>query len=579
MRKLAAFAATGITFMAVACGGGSSAPRTQNPPPASATLIVSPASATLPLGASRSFSVRASSGTTPAVTWSVNGVAGGNAEVGTITDKGFYSAPDSFPADNTVTVTATAVSNPSQRGNANVTVVYPNRNDDGQGVPIKLGTSGGNNTDFSATTCCSGTLGALVRRDGGLFILSNNHVIAKSDKGEAGDPIGQPGLADTNCEPAKIVANLTQKAPLKTGNVDAAIARIVGGQVDTSGNILALGNAGSTSIAAAPPSSTLADPAAVLAAGGRVAKSGRSSGLTCSTLQSVSTNVSVEYEESCGASETFTVTFTDQVVVAGGEFSMSGDSGALIVTAENARPVALLFAGSETNTVGNPINDVLNALKDAGGNKPSIVGGGDHAVSCAPTATAQSATAPAGTSASSVEATELERARQVKERFAARLMSDPAVQAVGIGASQDQPGRAAITIYVRDETREPLPPALEGVRTRVLRTSPFAARAGGSPAGDESHPLGGNELRRGLAVKQRHAQRLLREAGILGVGVGRSLDAPGESAVVVYVEKGKRRASVPPVLDGVRTRVVETERFRAYGWNETPRPRACKPSR
>ena len=38
-----------------------------------------------------------------------------------------------------------------------------------------------------------------------------------------------------------------------------------------------------------------------------------------------------------------------------------GDSGSLIVTNDDTnRPVALLFAGSATTTIGNPINDVLN---------------------------------------------------------------------------------------------------------------------------------------------------------------------------------------------------------------------------
>jgi len=42
------------------------------------------------------------------VTWSVNGIAGGNSTIGTITNAGLYAAPASVPAANVVTVTATS---------------------------------------------------------------------------------------------------------------------------------------------------------------------------------------------------------------------------------------------------------------------------------------------------------------------------------------------------------------------------------------------------------------------------------------------------------------------------------------
>ncbi len=69
---------------------------------------------------------------------------------------------------------------------------------------VKLGTSGGNINDTGTGVCCSGTLGSLVTLSGTQYILSNNHVLAKSDGGVAGsggtgDAISQPGLIDTNC--------------------------------------------------------------------------------------------------------------------------------------------------------------------------------------------------------------------------------------------------------------------------------------------------------------------------------------------------------------------------------------------
>lgn len=576
MRKLGLILVGTVLLVSFGCGGGSSTNSPTKPPTTTASLIVSPSTATLALGAGRAFTVRAGSGATPAVTWSVNGIAGGNASVGAITPNGFYTAPDTFPSNNKITVTATATSNSSQKGNATVTVVYPNNNAQAESAPIKLGTSGGNNTDMTSTMCCSGTLGALLQRDGKLLILSNNHVLAKSDKGQAGDDIGQPGLADNDCNAGMVVANLTQFAPLETSNVDAAIAQIVDGKVATSGTILALGAAGSTSIAAAPPSTTLADPATVMANNVGVAKSGRSTGLTCSTLQSVSTSVSVDYDQSCGGAKAFTVTFTNQVVVAGGTFSAGGDSGSLIVTSDNARPVALLFAGNDTNTVGNAIDDVLKALADPNTKTvPGVVGGSDHAVSCAPTATTQSAQAPAGTSSATLSDAEMQRATAVKEKWAAGLMSDPAVVGVGVGASDDETGRAAIVVYVSGTPLQAVPRELEGVRTKVIRTTPFTARSG--PA-EQSRPvaLERDEVTRGILAKERNALALLQQAGILGVGVGRSDDAPGESALVIYVERGKQHAAIPATIDGVRTRIIAGERFRAFAWNEKQPPRACK---
>jgi hypothetical protein len=236
-----------------------------------------------------------------------------------------------------------------------------------------LGTSGGNEQDVGATVCCIGTLGSLWTRADlpRPVILSNNHVLDRSSFGNPGtDVIDQPGQAACFPGSSKPVAVLSQGAPLapagttqgRTGaspsNTDSAIALISVGAVDLAGNILDLGAAGTSSIAAAPPSATLAAPALNQA----VAKSGRTTGLTCSTVTSVSTSVQVAYETSCGSNVTaFNATYAGQVVINGGSFSAGGDSGSLIVTQANARPVALLYGGSTTDTVANPIQDVVHS--------------------------------------------------------------------------------------------------------------------------------------------------------------------------------------------------------------------------
>jgi len=57
-------------------------------------VLISPRSVTLPALDSAQFGVSVSGAPTSAVAWSVNGINGGNATVGTITAGGFYTAPD-----------------------------------------------------------------------------------------------------------------------------------------------------------------------------------------------------------------------------------------------------------------------------------------------------------------------------------------------------------------------------------------------------------------------------------------------------------------------------------------------------
>src|SRR5947209_435264 len=251
-----------VGSFALSCGGSkSSTPTTpaSNPQPQqNITVSVSPPSATVAPNATQLYTATVTGTTNTGVTWSANGVSGGNTTVGTITSSGLYTAPASAPSPSAVTIAAVSVADGSKSGTAIANVLVHHANQDFQNPPIKLGTSGGNATDQTTTTnpttgkreifCCSGTLGSLAKRGGDLFILSNNHVLDKSGQGAPGDPISQPGLADTNCgqTPNTMVANLTQAAPLSTapGNVDAALAKIIAGTVDTSGTILDLNGLG-----------------------------------------------------------------------------------------------------------------------------------------------------------------------------------------------------------------------------------------------------------------------------------------------------------------------------------------------
>ncbi len=380
--RISAVCALALTL--ISCGGGGSkgTTTTTTPPPppnplsvclpATSSGTTCPTSQNVNIGGSQQFNATFNSA--PAtVTWSINGTAGGSAATGTITVTGLYTAPTPFPTPNTFTLTATLQSDTSKTANVTLNVVYPNNNAQLQTVPVQMGTTGGNVNDIVVTsttkTCCSGTLGSLISRGGVTYILSNNHVLAKSDHGVAGDNISQPGMVDNNCNPGiNTVAHLSEFAPLTPAvsggpapkNVDAAIAQIVGGTVDASGAILDLGAASGTSIAAAPPSNVgIVAPSLGLA----VAKSGRSTSLTCGSIGAIGQTINVQYAASCGGPAAFTAQYANQIIISGATFSASGDSGSLIVDSSNARPVGLLYAGipNSGGTVAHPIGDVIAA--------------------------------------------------------------------------------------------------------------------------------------------------------------------------------------------------------------------------
>lgn len=316
-----------------------------------------------------------------------------------------------------------------------------------QTQPVNLGTSGGNVNDITRAFCCSGTLGSLVTKGGVGYILSNAHVLARVGQAQVGEDISQPGLIDDGCKVFQVVANYSEMAPLNGSsgsNVDAALAAVRSGAVTSTGEIIGVG----------VPAASTATPTV----GRGVAKSGRTTGLTCATIASTNTTVKVQYQKNCGSGRKFFVKYANQVVINSTSFSAGGDSGSLIVTSDTAQPVALLYAGSSSSTIGNPIGDVVSALG------VSFVGGSTHSVTCA----AGALSAPSPSTAA------LDHAAAVKEAHLDQLMSTPAVQGVGIGA--DAQGNAIIIVYTELGRPEGfIPDMIDGVRTQVVRTDQFRA--------------------------------------------------------------------------------------------------------
>jgi len=86
-------------------------------------VTVSPGTSTVLLGSSQPFIAEVANTTNTGVTWSVNGISGGNSTVGTISADGVYVAPADLPANTAVQIAATSVVDTSKSGSANVSLL------------------------------------------------------------------------------------------------------------------------------------------------------------------------------------------------------------------------------------------------------------------------------------------------------------------------------------------------------------------------------------------------------------------------------------------------------------------------
>ena len=106
-----AFALTGCSGMNNSSGAPGSA--------SAVSVTLNQSSVNVVVGATTQFTARVANSTNTAVTWSVDGVAGGNATTGTISAAGLYTAPAQTGSH---TVTAASVADPSAKASATVAV-------------------------------------------------------------------------------------------------------------------------------------------------------------------------------------------------------------------------------------------------------------------------------------------------------------------------------------------------------------------------------------------------------------------------------------------------------------------------
>jgi len=214
--------------------------------------------------------------------------------------------------------------------------------------PVPIGVSGGHGL------VTAGTIGARVRDGDQVFALSNNHVFAANNNANTGDNLLQPGVVDGGRDPDDAFGTLYDYEPIRfcgtlgcpLNKLDAAIALTT---TDDVGFETPDGGYG------APRSST--QPADL---GLSVQKYGRTTGLTTGRVSGINATIDVGYRVG-------TARFQGQIVITGNGFSAGGDSGSLIVTKglllADRRPVGLLFAGTASSTIANPIGLVLDRFK------------------------------------------------------------------------------------------------------------------------------------------------------------------------------------------------------------------------
>jgi hypothetical protein len=240
--------------------------------------------------------------------------------------------------------------------------------------------------------------------------------------------------------------------------------------------------------------------------------------------------------------------------------------------------------------VGNPIADVLNGLADPNNaqSKPILVGTPSaHPVAACSLPGPQAAMAERLAVQKVMPAAEaLKRALTVRDAHAPELMAHREMQAVGVGASYDNSSEPAILLFVtRGQPRSNLPAQIEGIRTRIVEGDLFPRRgavtAGESATLEETgvppqlvYPISDAEVGRAKIVHAAHADEWIKKPGVQGVGIGSSADAPGEAALVIFLIQRVPYDPVPPVIDGLRTRVRESNRFRA-GFGHTPAQPGC----
>jgi len=182
------------------------------------------------------------------------------------------------------------------------------------------------------------------------YVLSNNHVLADSNRAQPGSPIVQPGVFDGGTDPADRIATLDRfitiqfapQIPLDRHNnvVDCALGAVE------------FQDATREQYFSGAPRAWRRK--ANMAVGDLVKKTGRTTNISFGRIIAVDATIDVNYGTAG------TARFKDQILTT--NISAGGDSGSLVTSLDNVA-VGLLFAGSSTVTIANHVENVRALLR------------------------------------------------------------------------------------------------------------------------------------------------------------------------------------------------------------------------
>lgn len=92
---------------------------------AAGTLTIAPAGISVRAASVQVFTAQVEGLSNPAVSWTVNGIAGGNTTIGRVDASGRYTAPDTLPDPPSVRIGAASVQNPNTRAELTVPLLNP----------------------------------------------------------------------------------------------------------------------------------------------------------------------------------------------------------------------------------------------------------------------------------------------------------------------------------------------------------------------------------------------------------------------------------------------------------------------
>ncbi len=125
MRRISWFALPLLLIIQIGCGSTGGGSKNPNPPPASISVTVTPASANVRLATTDQLTATVTGSTNHTVNWFVNGIAGGNATVGTISASGMYTAPANMPMSAGTSIKAVSAADSSATDSTNLTLWNP----------------------------------------------------------------------------------------------------------------------------------------------------------------------------------------------------------------------------------------------------------------------------------------------------------------------------------------------------------------------------------------------------------------------------------------------------------------------